>query len=235
MAKYRYTRHRNIRKNMKFLFSFITLLATVAFFVTGIVYMIARTFGQIAWNPESKAFKRMLEALRRRLKTQATNLIPWDHEMLSLLSMNKVNEKKPGWLNPVSSGQFTTIYHEPVLAYITQNTGKVRLTVARTSDREFIFRQKDKETEIWLDGQPFGLFTGGTLLAPGKGTRQMARLDDRPDESQSPLILGNNPALTLGNRERASSPNPRVLTLLRELSPEEENTALALALLRLVE
>ena len=219
---------------MKFLFSFLTLLFTVAFFVTGIVYLIARTFGQIAWNPESKAFKRMLENLRRRLKTQSAELVPWDHEMLGLLSMNKVNEKKPGWMNPVSSGQYTTIYHEPVLAYITQTAGKVRVTVARTSNREFIFREKGKETEIWLDGQPFGLYTDGALLAPGKGSKLMARLDDRPDESQSPLILGNNPALTLGNRERASSPNPRVLTLLRELSPEEENTALALALLRLI-
>lgn len=212
----------------------MTILLTTAFFVTGVVYLIARTFGQIAWNPESKAFKRLLDNLRARLKAQTTGLVPWDQEMLGLLSLNQMNEKKPGWLNSVSSGQFTTIYQEPVLAYITQNAGKVRLTVARTSDREFILRQKGKETEIWLEGKPFGLFLEGALLAPGKGSKLIARVEERPEEAQSPVLLGDNTAVTLSNPARPSGPNPRALTLLRELKPEEENAALALSLLNML-
>jgi hypothetical protein len=218
---------------MKVLFGLFTILLTAAFFVTGVVYLIARTIGQIAWNPESKAFKRLLESLRAHLKKHSANLVPWDHEMLSLLSLNRINEKKPGWFNPISSGQITTIYQEPVLSYVTQSTGKVQLILARTSSREFIFRKKGNETEIWLDGQPFGLFVDGALLAPGKGSRLMARLDDRLDEAQSPLVLGNTTAVTLGNPGRKAGPNPRALTLLRELTPEEENTALAMAVLKI--
>lgn len=218
---------------MKVLFGLITILLTAAFFITGIVYVIARAFSQIAWNPESKAFKRLLEALRAQLKKHSANLVPWDNEMLSLLSLNRVNEKKPGWFNSVSSGQITTIYQEPVLSYVTQSAGKVQLTLARTSDREFIFRQKDRETEIWLNGQPFGLFVDGVLLAPGKGSRQLARLDERREETQSALLLGNTAAVTLSNPARpGSGPNPRALTLLRTLTPEEENTALAMTLLQ---
>lgn len=230
MAKHYYIKYRNTRSDMKVLFGFFTILLTVAFFITSVIYLIARTFGQIAWNPESKAFKRLLEALRGQLKNQSANLVPWDNEMLGLLSLNRINEKKPGWLNPASSGQITTIYQEPVLSFITQRSGKVILTLARTSDREFIFRQKDRETEIWLNGQPFGLFADGALLAPGKGSRLLARLDDRPGEAQSPLLLGNATAVTLARK--AAGPNPRALTLLRELTPEEENTALAIALLQ---
>ena len=233
MTKYIYFKHRNTRSNMKMLFGLITILLTVAFFITGVVYLAARAFGQISWNPESKAFKRLLESLRARLKKQSTNLVPWDHEMPGLLSLNRINEKKRGWFDPVSSGQLTTIYQEPVLSYVTQNAGKVRLTLARTSDREFILRQKGGETEIWLNGQPFGLFANGALLAPGKSARILARLDDRGDETQSPLLLGNSPAVTLSNPERKSGPNPRALTLLRELTPEEENTALAMALVKM--
>ena len=204
----------------------------MAFFVTGVVYLIARTFGQIAWNPESKAFKRMLEALRARVKALSANLIPWDQEMLGLLSSNRTNTKPTGWFRPFSSGQFTTIYQEPVVAYVTQQSGKISVTVARTSDREFIFRRKERETEIWLNGQPFGLFTNGVLLSPGKGSKQMARLEWKPEEAQSPLILGNATAATLTNAVRANSPNPRALTLLRNLGPEEEDVALALALMQ---
>ncbi len=217
---------------MKILFGFFTILLTAAFFIAGIVYVIARTFSQIAWNPESRAFKRLLENLRNRLRAQSAELVPWDQEMLGLLSLNRVNEKKPGFWNPVASGQLTTIYHEPVAAYITQTAGNIRLTLARTTDREFIFRQKGKETEIWLNNQPFGLFVDGALLAPGKGSKLLARLENKPEETQSPLLLGNAAAGTLSNPERASSPNPRALTLLRDLSAEEENVALALALLR---
>jgi len=227
--------HKQKRKKMRFLFAILMLILLTGSLIVGIFYLIAKMIGRINFNPESQAWKKTLEGLRSKLKSQAAGaLVPWDKEMLSLLSLNRSNLKKPGFFNSTSEGVFTTIFPEPVLAYAEQKSGTNSVIIARTSDREFIFRLKGKETEIWLDGQPFGLYTDGALLAPGKGSKLMARLDDRPDESQSPLILGNNPALTLGNRERASSPNPRVLTLLRELSPEEENTALALALLRLI-
>lgn len=219
---------------LRALFSFFTILLTLAFFVTGVVYLIAQTFGSIAWKPDSKAFKRVLESLRNRLKPLASNLVPWDSEMLALLSLNRINEKKAGWFSPVSSGQFTTIYQEPVVAYITQRTGKVSVTLVRTSDREFILRKKDRETEIWLNNQPFGLYADGALLAPGKGSKLLARLELKPDEAQSPLLLGEATAATLSNPDRVTSPNPRALTLLRNLNAGEENVTLAVALLSLL-
>lgn len=217
------------------IFAFLSVVATVAFFVTGVVYLIAKTFGQLAWDPKSKAFKRMLASMRSRLLPLSSELVPWDSEMLGLLSLNQAREKKPGWFNPVSMGQFTTIYQEPVLAFARQQSGKIGIALWRTSDREFIFRQKGAETEIWLDNQPFGLYVDGTLLAPGKGSKLLARLENKPDEAQAPLLLGTGTALTLSNPGRASGPNPRALTLLRQLSAEEENIALAVVLLQLTQ
>lgn len=220
---------------MRALFSFFTILLTTAFFVTGVVYLIGKAFGQIIGNPESKAFKRVLQNLRSRLSTVSTDLVPWDHEMLSLLSLNRINEKKPGWFRAFTTGQFTTIYQEPVVAYATQRVGDVSVTLVRTSDREFILRRKGKETEIWLDNKPLGLFVDGVLLAPGKGSKLLARLENKPDEVEHPLFLDDKTAVTLNNPKLADSPNPRALTLLRELNPEEENLTLALALKQLQE
>lgn len=215
---------------MRALFSFFTILLTSAFFVTGIVYFIGRTFGQFIGNSESNAFKKVLQNLRNRLSAVSADLVPWDHEMLSLLSLNRINEKKPGWFSAFSTGQFTTIYQEPVVAYATQRIGNVSVTLVRTSDREFILRRKGKETEIWLNDKPLGLFVDGVLLAPGKSAQMLARLENKPEELQHPLLLGDKTAATINNPKLANSPNPRALTLLRELNPEEENVTLALAM-----
>lgn len=209
------------------------MVLTAGVFISGVVYVISKTFVQMLSNPDSKAWKKTIGRLRERLNKRYPNLIPWDKEMLSLLSLNRANEKKPGWFNPVSSGQITTIYQEPVVAFVTQQMGKSSITMARTSDREFIFRKKGKETEIWLNNVPFGLFVDGALMAPGKGSKLLARLEEKPDETHSSLILGNAKAVVLSNAGRAGGPNPRAMTLLHELDPEAENVALAMALLRL--
>ncbi|MBL7776297.1 MAG: hypothetical protein JNK89_09870, partial [Saprospiraceae bacterium] len=184
---------------MRALFSFLTILLSTAFFVTGVVYVIGKTFGSLVGNPESKAFKRVLDNLRNRLKAASAELVPWDGEMLSLLSLNRINEKKPGWFRAFSMGQYTTIYHEPVVAYATQRFGNVSVTVIRTSDREYVLRRKGKETEIWLNNQPLGLLVDGALLSPGKKSQLLARLDRKPEEAQHPLLLGDAPAVTLNN------------------------------------
>lgn len=219
---------------MRALFSLITVLLTTAFFVVGIVYLIARTFGQIAWNPESKAFKRLLDNLRGRLRAIKPELVPWDQEMPGLLSLNRINERKSGWFTPFSSGQITTIYQEPVVVYVIQQTRKVRVTVTRTSEREFVFRTKDKETEIWLNGTPLGLYAGGALLAPGKSANLLARLEHKSDELHSSLILRNAKAVVLSNAQYAPGPNPRAMTLMQELDRDSENIVLAVGLLRLL-
>ncbi|TNE66885.1 MAG: hypothetical protein EP344_02225 [Bacteroidetes bacterium] len=220
---------------MRALFSLLTVLLTIAFFVTGVVYLLSRAFGSFSLDPKSRAFKRMLQTLRSRLNTVASDLVPWDHEMLSLLSLNRIKEKAPGWFNAVSSGQFTTIYQEPVVAYVSQRVGKSHVMVVRTSKHEFIMRRKGKETEIWLDNKPFGVFVDGVLLAPGKNSHMLAKVEDKPEEDFSPLLLGNATAATLNKPDRAKSPNPRALTLLRELDMEEEQVALAVALQQLQE
>jgi hypothetical protein len=210
------------------------LIMSAGLFVTGVIYVIAKAISRISFNPESAAWKRMLEKLRERLNTKtASNLVPWDAEMLSLLSLNKSLSKKPGFFDSIEEGVFMTIYQEPVLAYVTQKSGKTSVTVARSSDREIIFRNKENETEIWVNGQPFGLFINGSLLAPGKNSQLMARLPEVAGEDQQPILVGNQVLASLSNPARSAGPNPRALSLLKSVNPQEENMVLALTVYQL--
>ncbi|HND90091.1 MAG TPA: hypothetical protein PK971_17285 [Saprospiraceae bacterium] len=219
---------------IKGIISLLFMLLMVVTFVVGVVFTVARSVFSMALNPDTRAWRNLLDKLRARLQKVAVNkLVPWDGDMASLLSLNRVDVKKPGWFDGIQEGVFTTIYHEPVLAYAGQMSGKNGVLLARTSDREFIFRMKGQETEIWINQQPFGVFVNGTLLAAGRGSRVLARLEASAAESQFPVLLSDNKtAATITNPERSSMPNPRALSLLRPLSPEEESTVLALMVLK---
>ena len=218
---------------MKLLFFLLMMIVIPALFVVGIIYAIARMLGAINFNPESKAWKDALERLRTRMRSQAAGmLVPWDDEMLSLLSLNQSVTKKPGWFDRATEGVISTIYQEPVIAYAAHSSGKTALLLARTSNKEFIFRIKGKETEVWVDGQPFAVLVDGTLLAAGRGSRMLARLESGGDAMQIPVMLGDKTAAAISRPNRTDAgPNPRAVTLLRSVSGEEETALLALALI----
>ena len=229
--RFRHFRHKKKSKKMRFLFGLLLLVLMVGGFIIGILYLIARLLGQINFNPESQAWKKMVEVLRTRLQSQAAGaLVPWDQEMLSLLSLNREKLKKSTFFNNFSEGMLTTIFQEPVLAFAEQKSGRNAVLIARTSDREFIFRMKGRETEIWLNSQPFGVLVDGSLLAAGRGGRLLGRVDVNAQEVQYPVTLDNKVAASIANPSKADSPNPRALTLLRELTAEEETVLLALTI-----
>jgi hypothetical protein len=224
------------KRKMKLLLFLLLMVVFPVMFVVAIIYGFARMLGGINFNPESKAWKDSLERLRGRLRSQAAGmLVPWDGEMLSLLSLNRSVSKKPGWLDRSTEGVVSTIYQEPVVAYAAQTTGNTGLLIARTSEKEFIFRMKGKETEVWVEGKPFGILVDGALLAAGRGSTLLARLESAREENQVPVMLGNNTAAAISNPDRMDlGPNPRAVTLLRAVNAEEETALLALTLLQIL-
>ncbi len=213
---------------------FLAFLLTTAFFIVGIFYFIAKTLGRIIFDPGSAAWKRSIAKLQARIRAQAAGaLVPWDAEMLSLLSLNQSNVKKPGWWDSSSEGVFQSIYHEPVVSYAGQISGNTSVFVARTSAKEFIFRQKEKETEIWIDNQPYGVYINGVLLAAGRSSIILAQVEPSSDEAQWPVMIGDKAAAAITNPKRVAEagPNPRALTMLRKVNAAEEDALLALALM----
>ncbi len=105
------------------LLGLLAMLFMAATFVVGVVWTVARALFNVAFNTNSQAWKKLVEAMRARLQSKAVgNLIPWDGEMLSLLSLNRINLRKPGWFDNLSEGTLTTIYHEPALGQKIKNS-----------------------------------------------------------------------------------------------------------------
>ncbi len=205
----------------------------VGLFITGIFYFVASALGSLAFNPESRAWKALLAKLRDRLKKRMIDpLAVCDTENLSQLSLKPKILKKASWGDSTFEGMYSTIYQEPILVFAGQKSGKTSVVVARTKDKEFIFRQKGKETEIWLDGQAHSVFVDGTLLSTGKQSRMLAKLEVDAELRQWPILIGQGEAGMLTNAARVVSPIPRALTLLRNLQPEEENTLLMLVVIQ---
>ena len=220
---------------MAALFRLLFAALFAGLFITGVFYFIASVLGGLAFNPESKAWKELLAKLRGRLsRPTMPRPAERDGDTLAQLSLKPKILKKAGWRDPVFEGVFSTIYQEPVMVFAGQKSGKTAAVVAQTSDKEFIFRQKGKETEIWQDGQPYAVFVNGTLISAGKQSRLLAQLEADSDQKQWPVLIGQSEAATLTNEARAVSPIPRALTLLRKLQPEEEQALLVLVVAKTI-
>ena len=232
-----YFRHRNHRKHrhsMRGLFNLLGFLLTTGIFITGVFYFLAKMLSRIVFDPASQAWKKTVLQLQERVRAQVAGaLVPWDGEMLGLLSLNRAKVKKPGWWDSTSEGVFTSIYQEPVFAYAGQVSGNTAVYIARTSAKEFIFRQKEKETEIWINNNPFAVFINGMLLAAGRSSQVLAQVTTDPAEAQWPVSIGNSPVAAINNPARANDagPNPRAVTLLRKVTQEEEDALFALTVL----
>lgn len=206
---------------------------TAGLFITGLFYFIASVLGSIVFNPESRAWQALLAKLRDRVRGRMdVVLAPCDTENLSQLSLKPKILKKAGWRDSTFEGIFYTIYKEPLVVFAGQRSGKTAAIVARSSEHEFVFREKGKETEIWQDGQPFAVLVNGALLSAGKQGKLLAKFETDADLRQWPVLIGRDEAATLTNAERAVSPIPRALTLLRNMPPEEEKVLLLLSVMQ---
>jgi hypothetical protein len=223
--------HRSkFKKNMPFLIFLIGISA----FIVSVVVMISRVFSGISALPGSRQWDQMIKTLRDATQPSMSKLVPWDgNDLMPLLSIGKVVPVRRLFSsNKAHSGIVNTIYQEPVIAVSDMRIGKNSIMMARTSNREFVFRSKPNEVEIWVNSQPFAVLAGGALLTSGKTPKLLAQIEPSGDNRQLPVRLGDKTALTIANpAEPPSSPNPRALMLLRPLNPEEEVAVLALTIL----
>jgi hypothetical protein len=162
-------------------------------------------------------------------------LVPWDGEMLSLLSLNRTKvSESPAFGAAVQGGIFTTIYQEPVVA-LRRHLPPVKqpLLPRAPATRSLFSGRRKKKRKSGSTTQPFAVYASGALLAAGRGSRLLASLEYDAAEAQWPLMIGDKAAAAINNPARAESlgPNPRSVTLLRKLSQEEEDAVLALAIM----
>lgn len=215
------------------LFRLLFAVLMLSLFITGILYFVAKALGSLAFNPKSKAWAELLAKLRARISTRISDpLMPCTSENLSELSLKPKILKKAGWRDGVFEGLFSTIYQESILVFAGQQSGSTAVVLAQSSDKEFIFRQKGKETEVWIDGQAYAVFVDNTLLETGKQGKVLAQLNADPELRQWPVLMGQGEAATITNAALAVSPIPRAILPLRKLNPAEEQALLVLTVIQ---
>lgn len=202
--------------------------------VVGVLYVLARFLGQLAFQPGSKAWEKTVKSLRLQIAQVRKGLVPWSDDMLPLLSLNRQDTRAPGVFGGPYRGVFTSIYHEPVLAYAYHPSGANGILLLQSSNQEWVYRMYKGEVEIWSNGQPLGVFKDGVLLGAGKNAKMLARLEREGFDTQFPLTIFDQAAATINNPDHVHAPNPRVLVPLRELSGQTEIIALAVAGLEMV-
>lgn len=192
------------------------------------------------FNPGQKRVQEDIRKMRQELSTWVAQLVPWDKEDTELFSLNQINQIKKKSVFTVAKGVFTSIYHEPMVAYAYKKyvgPGLNAVLYARTSKHEYVYRIRNKGIQIAVDGQALGTLDNEGMLRGGKKNHLLARINRQQEEQLLlPVVVNDREVASLTNPALANSPNPRAFQFLKDdLQPEEEKLLLSLAVLEMVQ
>ena len=216
------------------------LIFTILFFAIaaiGGIYLLYYLL--INFQPSQKTINKDLEILKAEIAPWIDQLVPWNKEELELLSLKQTNHVFKKKIITRAKGVFTSIYHEPLIAYTYKRYvggGLNAILYARTSHHEFNYRIRNKEVQLNIDGQLIGAIRKGGLLYSARTDRLIGRLGENKEEGLLPVIIGNKElgSLALGQGE-AMNTNDRAFQFLDEkISNEEEALLLSLSILEMV-
>jgi len=165
----------------------ILVLTAVTFAIIFAMYMMLSNF-----TPGQSKVQTDVDKMKSEIQPWMEELVDWKNEELNLLSFNNINKQVKKGIVKTAKGILTSIYQEPLIAYsFKQYFGnkKNAILYARTADREFQFRIREKAIAVSVNGQPLGLIQeDGRLLDPN--TKQLtARISRTQDELTLPIII----------------------------------------------
>ncbi len=215
---------------------FLILSFLVVFAVAGMglyfLYQLLTNF-----QPGKSKVHSDLRKMRDDIQEWTNQLVPWDKEEMSLLSLRQVNQKITRGLNKTAKGIFTSIYHEPLLVYSYKkyiSTGLNAVLYARTSKHEFAYRFQKKKIDINVNNQYVGVLKENGGLYGGRRNRLLARINRDDELKLHPIIIGEKEVASVVNALKTEKHNPRAFQFLAPMAAEEEKVFLALAVLEMV-
>lgn len=190
--------------------------------------------------------KKRLEAEAARMKadmdTWAGDLIPVNKKELELFSLGQDKQVLRRGVTTSAKGIFTTIYHEPVLAYsyreyLSNNKSKPNaLLYARTSEHEYTYWVQKGVATLFIDGQEVGTLSADGVLM-GKRTGKAIAVVKPAVSGMLPVAVGDREIgnLTLKPIAKGKGLSDRAFEYLStDINDKEEQLFLALALKELV-
>ena len=189
-----------------------------------------------SFQPSPEKIKRDMLDLRNDLKDPISHLIPISGAEMELLSLSQTKKDVRKRFGYTVKGGFTSIYHELMVAYAMKRyrSGKKNyLLYARTKEREYAFRVKNEQANIFLNGSILGLLMEGDKLYGGRNKHLIARMRISEDKYW-PIILLDREVAHFVNPAKADKVNPRAFFFLRPMDKSEESAVLALALYQMI-
>ena len=156
------------------------------------VYMLSKALPN--FQPGSKRIQADLKALKGEVDQLNTELVPVDLEEIELFSHDQIKNSVRKNVGVKAKGVFTTIYHEPVLAYgmrrYISGKNKNAIMYARTAKHEFSYRYHKGEVQFGIDGKLVGTIRENGILYGGKSKRRLANIN-RENSVSMPVIIGD--------------------------------------------
>lgn len=214
-------------------FAFITLAV-----VGGGVVLLTRILPHV--SPNYKRIKAdLLEMQADMEKWQKNELVPIGKEELELFSLHQLNQTIKKGFTLRAKGVFTTIYHEPVLAYSYKryiSSGTNALLYARTATHHYAYWIRNKEIQILIDNKLVGALTKDGVLY-NERKRMIARINRNQPELASVIVNDREVASVVKTEaQKGAALSPRAFQFVKsDITEEEEKLFLALATLELVQ
>lgn len=214
---------------------FIFRLIIFGLLVAFVSFAARRLFGMIKnYQPNEKNVKKDVDNFRLALTARNEDLVPWNNEEMELLSLKEVEQKISKSGTKTVEGTLLSIYQEPMVQYaykkyVQQNNA---VLIAKTSNREYIYRIRKKGIQIYMNNEPLGLLrTNGVLYTPDK--KGVAQIKPNKQELYTPILVNNVEKGNLINPDRTEKEVPRAFELLAPMQKKEEDYFLSLAILEL--
>jgi len=214
--------------------SFLLIVSLVAVVAIGMLLM--KIFSAV--QPSDKQIDADIKKMKADLAPLTTNLLPISKEEFELFSQSQVNAalKKKSGIS--AKGVFTTIYHEPLVAYSYKRYPSAKLNAilyARSADHEFVYRIKKGEVQLVVDQKHTGTLKDNGVLYDARN-RMVARINREHDKLLPVLVedreVGN---LLKPLPEVKKELSQRAFEFVRpDLNDKEETLFLSLAVLELV-
>lgn len=154
------------------LFALITLLVVLI----GTV-LLAR--GLKNFMPGDKRLFQDLQQLKEEMKEWKPDLVPISSEELDAFSFDQVQRSVRKRFGKTAKGAFTTIYHEPILAYSYKEYSGPRhkaILYAETKDKSYSFIKDKKGVRIAAGQRQLGILKEDGTLYSAKGGNAIATI-----------------------------------------------------------
>lgn len=200
-------------------------------------------FSLIAGNMPPSKKKRAAEVKRLQadMDKWIDNLVPINHEELELFSIGQEKQVLKKGISTTAKGIFTTIYHEPVVAYSYHRyMGKKTnaLLYARTADHDYTYWTRNGKTTLQIDNQEVGQIDEKGVLYGTRTGKELARVQTE-SLKLLPVKVGGREIGSIApaqqNRAAAKGLHERAFEYLQgNITEKEEQLFLSLAVLELV-